>query len=451
MNNNKWEFLESNAPARVVGALKKLNAFFDGRKLAEWAGNLYDPEIGGFYYSNSARDTEGYAPDLESTWQTLTLLSSFGGISSLNAIPDDIKEKIVKFTKSTQSPVDGYFYHPQWPQGKENLQSDRYGRDMGWACALIKNLKPYGEDQYPNYCTPTGTKCKAHADNDDNCFKKSAPAASSVETAPVQRRPQDPDYSSREAFCAWLEEYEKDIKIASGNAHMLAALRDEIVAKGYGNDILDFYDRIQAELYEEQISAGIEPTGVWQTNMDYHVVWGVWKHLYYYNYGPISRPINLKYVPYMVRSCVKVLMMKIDRWHAMNDLFNQWVSIGAIIDNVRRHHGEEAVMVVYDIVRESAAELVDATIEKISPFKLDDGTVVYCSNGLGMKSIYGVPIAEGVREGDANGVGLWCSMYNAVFKCLGYPVVKIMDESDGERFIEIIKNRQPIVKHPSNR
>ncbi len=449
MQTNKWEKIESTAKPEVTAALKKLNAFFDGRKIAEWAANLYDPEVGGFYYSNSARDTEGYAPDLESTCQTLGLLSGNGGIGSWNEIPDDIKLKIVQFVKSTQSSEDGYFYHTQWPKGKENLNNDRYGRDMGWACSLLGGIKPYGEPQYPNYCTPMGVKCKKHLGTDCHCFPSVAPKAEKAEDATAQRSAHQPDYSSHEAFRAWLEEYDKDIKKASGRAHNLAALRDEIAAKGFIDDVLDFYDRIQAELFEEHIAAGVEPTGAWQTDYNYHLIWGVWKHVYYYNYEGYGRALNLKYAPYMVRSCIKVLSQKIETPHAMNDLFNQWVSISAVISNVRKYHGEAEAERLYEIVRESATELVDITLQKILPFKNDDGTVVYRSVGLGMTHIYGVPIALGVREGDANGVNLCCSMYNAVFSCLGYPIVKIMDESDGKRFIEIISSKKPILKNPA--
>ena len=63
MNDNKWAELEKLAAPSVVEALKKLHAFYDGRKIAVWAANLYDPATGGFYYSNSARDNEGYAPE----------------------------------------------------------------------------------------------------------------------------------------------------------------------------------------------------------------------------------------------------------------------------------------------------------------------------------------------------------------------------------------------------
>ena len=132
----------------------------------------------------------------------------------------------------------------------------------------------------------------------------------------------------------------------------------------------------------------------------------------------------------------------------MTDLFNQWVSIHAVISNVRYHYGDAEAERLHEIVREHAAPLINATIEKTKDFKNGDGTVVYRSVGVGMTSIYGVPIAMGVREGDVNGVALWCSLYNGVFNCLGYPIPHIMNESDGARFVELLGMAKPPIKKP---
>ena len=118
-----------------------------------------------------------------------------------------------------------------------------------------------------------------------------------------------------------------------------------------------------------------------------------------------------------------------------------------MISNVRYHYGEGEAERLHAIVRQHAEALIDSTIEKLRGFLNSDGTVVYRSSGLGMTSIYGTPIAEGVREGDANGVSLWCSLYNGVYNCLGYPIPHIMDESDGQRFIELLTAAKAPQKH----
>ena len=37
--------------------------------VVEWLAGIYDNKSGGFYYSNSARDNDGFLPDIESTNQ----------------------------------------------------------------------------------------------------------------------------------------------------------------------------------------------------------------------------------------------------------------------------------------------------------------------------------------------------------------------------------------------
>ncbi len=453
MNNNRWEEIEKVASPEVLAALKKFDAYYDGARIVDWAAGLYDPEIGGFYYSNSARDTEGYLPDIESTSQLLNTMFSIGAVPNRNEyIPNEIKTKIVNFAKSLQSPEDGYFFHPQWPKGRENLQTDRYGRDLGNACQVIKSfrLDVDGErdvQQFPKYCAPNGVKCKEHFGTDECCSTVSKAVPKKDDKTP-ERRPDIPDYSSREAFSAWLEEYEKDIKKSSGHAHHLAALMTQIIAHGYGDIVLDLFDRVQAELYEEHIAAGVEPTGMWQTDINYQIVWGLWKHVQYYNHKDIGRPFNLKYVPYMIKSCVKVLLLKPDGMYRMNDLFNQWVSIGSVITNVRKYHGEEALNIIYDIVRENATALIDNTLAKITPFAVEDGSIAYQSDGLSMKTIYGTPICVGVHEGDVNAVSLCCSMHKAVFECLGYEPIPLATPEDGRRFADMLTNAKPIKKVP---
>ena len=72
--------------AGVADALRAQYALYDERFYL-WLADLYNPGEydedgnplgGGFYYSNSARDTEGYLIDIESTAQTLTFLVSSG-------------------------------------------------------------------------------------------------------------------------------------------------------------------------------------------------------------------------------------------------------------------------------------------------------------------------------------------------------------------------------------
>ena len=460
--NEQWAEIEAKAGAEVAAALKALYEFYDDERIVDWVANLYDPQTGGFYYSNSARDYEPFRPDIESTNFAIGAMVSFGALKHKNDLPDSIKQKIVEYAKGLQSPTDGYFYHPQWPQGKENLNTDRYGRDLVTGDEIIK-LFTYDADgdgiadrMYPNYCIPGGSKCEKHSVSGGRCsFPASASAvltlplgesAASAVSKVVPTASSHPDYSSAEAFLGWLEEYNAGVKNNSGNAHQIAELRYEIIDKGYGEVLLDYLDRIQAEIYDEQVARGETPSGVWQYTADYRAVWGLLKYMALYNESRIGRRIDIKYVPYIVDTCVKVISMPPDGGYAMNDLMNQWRGIERIITNVRKYYGDAEVEKIYARVRENAVALIENTVAKIAPFKLEDGSVAYKSNGISMTTIYGVPISSGVREGDLNALVCAYGLYSSVFACMGYTAVKPFDSSDGERFVELITSMKPVEK-----
>ena len=154
-NEQRWQRLSELAAPDVVAALRSAYDYYDGRKLIEWVANLYDVEVGGFYYSNSGRNTEGYLPDIESTNQALSFLESSGMLSSLGGrysanVPAWMKNEIVAFVKGLQD-ESGYFYHPQWSRELHHQNPERMGRDLSWATSMLVNFgaKPY-------YTTPGG-------------------------------------------------------------------------------------------------------------------------------------------------------------------------------------------------------------------------------------------------------------------------------------------------------
>lgn len=423
-----WNDLEKIAPVEVVESLKKLNAFYDGRKMAVWMANLYDPEVGGFYYSNSARDHEGYLPDLESTVQLLSWLEANGAFPkpARELIPEDIAERLVKFAKDMQSEVDGCFYHPQWKN--QTVGVARSGRDIGWGNKLITMF-----GARPDYDVPGGASgiLGAPKGREDSA---TTPARKTVA-----------DFSSSEAYTKWLEEFNATIKENSGNAHNMNAMFSEIRGRGFVCETLDFLDRIQDEVYAEQTAAGETPTGLWQKPVDYHAVWGLLKYMPFYNDPKDGREI--RYAKEIVATCVKVIKLPPVGRYFMNDMMNQWRGIDSMLANVRKYHPEQ-LEELFEITRASAKELVDNSLAKIQPFKRADSSFSYKQDGHSLANIYGTDISLGLEEGDVNATGLCSSMYRAAFTCLGYPVVHLCNEEDGEEFLRIITTRLPIQKKP---
>ena len=449
----RWNRIEKEYGTELCEALRMLYDYYDGERIAEWVASLYDGESGGFYYCSSARDTEGYLPDLESTSQALSILAEIGAVPTdylNNILTEPVRRGLIDFALVRQSPEDGYFYHPQWPQGRENLNTDRYGRDQGNATSILRRVKCERDENGelistpPRFCTVNGVKCARHKDTDQCCsFEKEE----SVENAaPKQRAEGHPDYTDTAAFSAWLERYNAGIHEDSGCAHNLAALSPEIRAHGYLDILFDHLDRKQDELFEEQERLGEKPSGIWQRKMNYRAVWGVYKYTYIFN--SFDHPLRLKYVPYMVDSCIEVIKLPPLKNYAYNDLMNQWSAISAIIGNVRRFYGEEEVEKIHARVRKGVAELVRNSLEKMLPFRMEDGSFCNKVTGVTTPVIYGVPIAVGnIAEGNVNSTHILLNMYFSICRVIGVPGVPLCDVSVGRKVAEALdEKRRPFVK-----
>ena len=99
----------------IVRELRNYYGLFKTEQLY-WLADLYDPDLGAFYFANSGRDNLGFLPDLESTSQAFTMLdrsglfSIIGGItssSSTGTLPEFVTEPLVNWARSLQSAEDG--------------------------------------------------------------------------------------------------------------------------------------------------------------------------------------------------------------------------------------------------------------------------------------------------------------------------------------------------------
>ena len=472
-----WLALEQTASEEVYEALRRHNSYINGSVMLEWMANLWDGEIGGFYFSNSARDNEPFRPDIESTAWVVSFLTSSGAMKSTNLeLPNDVKMKIVDFAREMQYP-DGYFYHPQWDKGTDKLQTDRYGRDLSNASSLINKFTVdrdgdgVEEKQYPKYCTPNGYKCEEHSKNGGSCNLASSVsisgtplssvnACSSITSSasllvsklanstvkPTASASERPDYSSAEAFKAWLAEYNATIKENSGRAHNLNALAGEIRAHGYNDIVLEFLQNAQREVYEDQITNGETPSGLWQYEPDYNFAWSIHKYIGFYSYGEAS----LIYHKEIVESLVKVVALPAEAdpdYYALHDHMNQWIAITEVISNAKIHN-PDIVPTLYQIMRDNAPALIDNSIEKLEPMKLDNGMFVYSHSRKSPTVMYGVSISKGVAEADTNGMLLLGNYYNAVFEALGYDKIPLCSGADAEVFLDTVINAEPIEKTP---
>ena len=157
MESKITDISDSHAAKRIRASLEDYCREVFAGDLISWVGNLYDYPSGGFYYSNSGRDNDGFLPDLESTFQAMgwifnNSMKAEGVTAHPEFYPDWMKEPLMRFIKDKQD-ENGYFYHPQWERSLTDSKPHRRGRDLEWAC---KMLDWYGES--PTYDTPNGVR-----------------------------------------------------------------------------------------------------------------------------------------------------------------------------------------------------------------------------------------------------------------------------------------------------
>ena len=137
--DNRYDLATAVIGSDAVEALKKMDNALFGQSIYLWIAELYDPITGAIYYSNSARDTYGYLPDIESTNQALSQLARLGIANSSvgkDVLTDAQRAKLGAWIQLCQSGRDGYYYHPQWGT---DIGDSRKGRDLGNYTSHLNN------------------------------------------------------------------------------------------------------------------------------------------------------------------------------------------------------------------------------------------------------------------------------------------------------------------------
>ena len=367
--------------AAVVEAYKELYDFHEVG-LCSWLAGLFDPDIGGFYYSNSGRDNEWVEwegkrvytkPDIESTHQAITLMKGSGIVDNYMDIPEWMREKVKEFTCSLQSEEDGYFYHPQW--GKK-IGESRLGRDMFAAVALADVLK---------FDLPYTTATER--------IKAAAAAAPKTEGAPkVNAAPSLPEHlKSREAFLKYLEGLgweDAEGLAAYGAGNALASQAAMIKAAGLSDVMCDFLDSIQHK-----------DTGLWGVRPGYAAINAFFK--IGVAYGSAGRMIpNVE----KVASAGMDIMVADELNRTVCYQFNAWWTMMICKGNLKTYGGEEGAKAAARIDAEMlrrAPECILATKRKIHPFKCEDGSYSYFFDTTCPVS-QGAIVANMIKEGDVN-------------------------------------------------
>ena len=140
-----WANLEKASSPELVAAMKTYYSMC-GDGIVDWAANLYDPGVGGYYASSSGRDGAQFGPDVQNTVQMIRFIVNTGMVDNVaptgnwrEFLPELMQYKLVYWAKSLQDP-NGYFYHPHWSRATVDAHLSRRGRDLGWATSILSEL-----------------------------------------------------------------------------------------------------------------------------------------------------------------------------------------------------------------------------------------------------------------------------------------------------------------------
>lgn len=377
--------------------MRKLYDIFD-EKIYIWLAGLWDRDTGAFYYSESARDTHLYRPDIESTAQALKFLNTSGMLRSgegayIMRIPAEVREKVANFALSLQDP-DGYFYHPQW--GK-NISVSRRGRDLAWSRNIIKD-----SGNTPKYLLPTQKTSDG---------KKSAS----------------------------LPEYLQDIESFK---KYLGAMDLSTNSYYIGNVIESTMSQISAageefELYliEWLNSQNRADNGLWEEGISYASVNGLMKMSGNYPHLRATLP----HAKASLRSAITAAMSD-ERMKFVCEVYNPWATIG----NIFKAHKDSPDKAELDELRaqliENAPALISKTREKIAVFRKTDGSYSYFKT-MSCAVSQGAPAAvPRTNEGDVNATTICVgSTVRSMRDALRIPVIPIFAPEDGDLFFELLE------------
>lgn len=449
IREEQWAALEEaigeEYSGAVIAAMRKLYTLYKPEAVS-WLANLYDADIGGFYYSNSARNTEGFLPDIESTLGALGLVEETGMAEMFDndytkALPQSMLRQIGAWIQSLQD-EDGYFYQPQWPKEylyERGLQS-RMTRDLGSARTILRRLGL--PEVYPMASLKNSGTLAAGRDI-VTAVSKLIPTAGMLS-----------QFASVENFTNYINKLDEEvmaIKDPNERAYKFYAIGNEFQSTTSNVKQNPEFITILHNFFEKHQDPN---TGTWSSVLTYNATNGLHKIAHIYN----SLRLELNYVDEMVKTAVDILSRDVnaDPINSGVEVYNAWSSIAYIYENIRRcsansEQGQKKLDDIKQYVYANAAKAIEATTSQIAGFIQADGSAGYNRTGSSYTA-QGCPIAvSGSVEGDVNGYSIvTTNIIQFIVGALDLPEyeVKLFSEKERVEFVRIIEGLGEIIKTP---
>ena len=432
----KWAALEAKIPekyrADLIREMKLLNSLRT-HESAAWLGSLYDPETGGWYISRSARETEGFGPDIESTFYALSLVGYTGMAEMFDgedymekftyAYPKDILDKVGNWLYNLQD-EDGYFYVPQWPKKyiEENGKQIRITRDVGSAKRILRALG----------ITPK--------------YSDAASGSKDSKSALLSQ------YESVENFREYLAGFDRELESATDSDR---AWKFYLWGSYFQSTIGLMNDEMRKMMVEFFNKHQNPKNGVWSEELYYNSTNAIHKICSVYN--SVGAPMN--YIDEMIDSTLEILNWDVETkpTDSCCAIYNVWSVFPYLYSNIRKcadgtpEEREAKCEEKKALVYEGAAKAINTTYHQIKELFLEGGEVSV-SRGRSYSSVYGCPAALGIKEGDIGGYLLGAydvEQYVFLALELGDYTIPLFTEKDRLAFMKAVRAAKPPIKKPN--
>ena len=430
--------------------LKELKTFYGlyniDHKTVTWLANLYDPVSGGFYYSNSARNNEGYLPDLESTADAIALikavLSGYNG-NLYDYFGEEISARFVSFARDMQNEVNGYFYHPQWTKEAVDKNLQRRSRDLDNALYILSYF-----GAIPKYDTPNGVKGDYAIPTGKSLTLPLSTSAMAAVSAVSSLENEDEIYIpahllTKESF----EGYLSSLSLSSSPY----AVAEQLDLLGYQIAARD----VQLEEEGENFRLSTILSSYLERYQNKEGLWGASsvdkseKLKAVYKIASIYTKLE-KIIPksnLTVGTITAIITDESSDTAEISGLSDAWVALAAVLNNVSKYNSGTAIQTV-DLFYSKLSELIVSTRTKLIPLIKDDGSFSdVSSNSSGTR--WGMPVAPANRdEGNVNAtLTAIKTVYLSVFDSIGIGSVPIFNTADRMIFQKTLLDMGVIIKN----
>lgn len=433
----------------IMKELKDLYGFYNkDQKTVKWLANLYDPVTGGFYYSNSARNNEGYSPDLESTASAIglvkSILTDYSG-SLTDYFGKEISEQFINFVNNMQAADNGYFYHPQWSRTAVDINTVRRSRDLLDALNILSDF-----GAIPRYDTPNGVKGESAWSGVVASSSLVLPLAkNNVMMVAASATDKDdlyipPHLTSESNFKSYLSSLDMEIsaldtaKAISAQIPQILFRDGELEKEGSTYRLSDI---LVNWLNSKQKSSGL---------------WGADKEISIHSLNIIYEVASIYTKLGKILSNAGTLTQRISDYIVMesgdsvnvNDISAAWIALSAISDNMNFVQDNFMAEYILSDISSKLPQLLESTRLKFVTLVKDDGSFM-TSTGVNDGMSYGMPIALSVAD-EGNVCATLTAIkttWIAIFKTINIGVVPVFMTADRMQFSKTLLDMGVIVKN----